>query len=219
MKKIIRLTKTQLKKIIKENVNLDELDYQGYHEDDNLQDLRDSLDKNKTVSVAFVKKDGSVRHMAVRKNLSSYVASDREKTDAQMNVQQNHNLKRVIDINAYIKELKQLRLNNQNTDTPQSEDELKQIASKKSWRSINLETVLGFLVGGKFKDLRDENNIREKFGDEVYNSLTKSMVKSMNQEQTQNQQELEETHQIQENKKVIKISESELKKLIIKMIK
>ncbi|NDH07251.1 DUF1549 domain-containing protein, partial [bacterium] len=34
-------------------------------------------------------------------------------------------------------------------------------AANESWRTINLENVLGFLVGGQFIDLRDENDIME----------------------------------------------------------
>jgi hypothetical protein len=174
----IRITEKQLMDIIKKNQiseNLDELDYGSFQNDENLQDLRDAIDKNKMVSVAFVKKDGSVKHMLVRRTLSSYVGSEREKSDAQMNVEMNHNLKKVVDINAYKRELKSLREQN-----PEMEDsELKSMASKKAWRSINLTTVLGFMVGGRFIDLRDENQIMDRFGEEVHNSLTKSMVSAM----------------------------------------
>jgi hypothetical protein len=174
----IRITEKQLMDIIKKNQiseNLDELDYGSFQNDENLQDLRDAIDKNKMVSVAFVKKDGTVKHMLVRRTLSSYVGSEREKSDAQMNVEMNHNLKKVVDINAYKRELKSLREQN-----PEMEDsELKSMASKKAWRSINLTTVLGFMVGGRFIDLRDENQIMDRFGEEVHNSLTRSMVSAM----------------------------------------
>jgi hypothetical protein len=174
----IRITEKQLMGIIKKNQiseNLDELDYGSFQNDENLQDLRDAIDKNKMVSVAFVKKDGTVKHMLVRRTLSSYVGSEREKSDAQMNVEMNHNLKKVVDINAYKRELKSLREQN-----PEMEDsELKSMASKKAWRSINLTTVLGFMVGGRFIDLRDENQIMDRFGEEVHNSLTRSMVSAM----------------------------------------
>lgn len=174
---------------IEENMDMSELDYESFHEDENLTELRNAIDRNKTVSVAFVKKDGTVRHMAIRKNLSSYVASDREKTDAQMNVEQNHNLKKVVDINSYIKDLKRMRLENRDNPNPIEDNELKQMASKKAWRSINLQNVLGFLVSGKFVDLRDENQIMERFGPEIHGQLTKSMVRSMEQEQGENNQE------------------------------
>jgi hypothetical protein len=174
---------------IEENMDMSELDYESFHEDENLTELRNAIDRNKTVSVAFVKKDGTVRHMAIRKNLSSYVASDREKTDAQMNVEQNHNLKKVVDINSYIKDLKRMRSENRDNPNPVDDNELKQMASKKAWRSINLQNVLGFLVSGKFVDLRDENQIMDRFGPEIHGQLTKSMVRSMEQEQGENNQE------------------------------
>jgi hypothetical protein len=35
------------------------------------------------------------------------------------------------------------------------------------------------MVGGRFIDLRDENQIMDRFGEEVHNSLTRSMVSAM----------------------------------------
>lgn len=181
----IVITENQLKKLVvrqateKDLSQIDELDYESFHSDENLSQLRDAIDKNKMVSVAFVKKDGSVKHMLIRKNLSSYIGSTREKTDAQMNVESNHNLKKVVDINAYKRELRNLR-----AESPETDDTLlKQSAAKKAWRSVNLENVLGFMVGGQFIDLRDENNIRDRFGEEVYNSITRSMVSAMAQQE------------------------------------
>lgn len=181
----IVITENQLKKLVvrqateKDLAQIDELDYESFHSDENLSQLRDAIDKNKMVSVAFVKKDGSVKHMLIRKNLSSYIGSTREKTDAQMNVESNHNLKKVVDINAYKRELRNLR-----AESPETDDTLlKQSAAKKAWRSVNLENVLGFMVGGQFIDLRDENNIRDRFGEEVYNSITRSMVSAMAQQE------------------------------------
>lgn len=176
MKRIIKLQESQLIKIV-ENVikNIDELDYTSFKENDDLQRLRDAIDNNITVSVAFVKKDGSVRHMSVRKYLSSYVASDREKSELQKNIEINNNIKRVIDINAYISKLKQLR-------GTMSDEQAKEMASKAAWRSINLENVLGFMARGEFIDLRDENKIMERFGEEIYGALTKSMKMAMIQD-------------------------------------
>lgn len=174
---------------IEESMDMSELDYESFHEDENLSELRNAIDRNKTVSVAFVKKDGTVRHMAIRKNLSSYVASEREKSDAQMNVEQTHNLKKVVDINSYIRDLKRMRAENRDNPNPVDDNELKQMAAKKAWRSVNLQNVLGFLVSGKFVDLRDENQIMERFGPEIHGQLTKSMVRSMEQEQGENNQE------------------------------
>jgi hypothetical protein len=167
------LTEKQIKNLIQENI--EELNYQSFQDDENLQELRDSIDKNKMVSVSFVKKDGEVKHMLVRKNLSSYVGSDREKTDAQMNVEMNHDLKKVVDINAYKRELKYLRNQNPEMDSATT----KQMASKKAWRSINLKNVLGFMASGRFIDLRDENEIMDRFGETIYNSLSKSMINSL----------------------------------------
>jgi len=171
-RQIIKLSEGQIKRVlelmINEQFEMNELDYESFRTNENLEILRNALDKNKTVSVAFVKKDGSVRHMGVRKYLSSYVPSEKEKTEKQANVESNNNLKRVIDINAYIRTLK--------------ETGDKELASKSAWRTINLKNVLGFLTGGQFIDLRDENEIMERFGEEVNNSLTKSMVRSMEQQ-------------------------------------
>jgi hypothetical protein len=169
----IVLSESQVKRLIQENI--EELNYQSLHDDENLQDLRDAIDKNKMVSVSFVKKDGEVKHMLVRKNLSSYVGSDREKTDAQMNVEMNHDLKKVVDINAYKRELNNLRNQNPEMDSTA----IKQMASKKAWRSINLKNVLGFMASGRFIDLRDENEIMDRFGETIYNSLSKSMINSL----------------------------------------
>ena len=164
-----------------EETDLDELDHAGFQDRDDLQVLRDAIDRNKMVSVAFVKKDGTVRHMLVRKSLKSYVGSDAEKTDAQMNVEANNDLKKVVDINAYKRELKKLR----NDNPEMNPDEMKTMAAKTCWRSISLKNVLGFMVGGQFIDLRDENDIMGRFGEEVNNSLTRSMVNAMNQEVAQ----------------------------------
>lgn len=173
MKKIV-LTESQLDRL--SNINLSELDYQRMHHDDDLHMLRDAIDKNKMVSVAFVKKDGIVKHMLIRKNLSSYVGSDREKSDAQMNVEMNNNIKKVVDMNAYKREISYLKNNN----PEMGGDEVKMMAAKKSWRSINLKNVLGFMASGQFFDLRDENDILGRYGVEVNNSLTRSMINSLN---------------------------------------
>jgi hypothetical protein len=164
--------------------DLEELDHAGFHDRDDLQVLRDAIDRNKMVSVAFVKKDGTVRHMLVRKSLKSYVGSDAEKTDAQMNVEANNDLKKVVDINAYKRELKRLR----NDNPEMNPDEMKTMAAKTCWRSISLKNVLGFMVSGQFIDLRDENDIMGRFGEEVNNSLTRSMVNAMNQEVAQEEE-------------------------------
>jgi len=169
----IILTQEQIKRIIHENI--EELNYQSFQDDQNLQVLRDAIDKNKLVGVAFVKKDGNVRHMLIRKSLSSYVGSDREKTDAQRNVDMNNDIKKVVDVNAYKKEIKRIRLENPGMN----DSEVKQMASKGAWRAINLKNVLGFMVGGNFIDLRDENEIMDRYGEAVHGQLTKSMIGAM----------------------------------------
>ncbi len=169
----IVLSEKQLRRIIQEN--LEELNYQSLQDDENLQDLRDAIDKNKLVSVAFVKKDGTVKHMLIRKSLSSYVGSEREKTDAQRNVEMNHDLKKVVDVNAYKREIKRLR--GENPEMPDAE--VKQMAAKGAWRSVNLRNVLGFMVSGRFIDLRDENEIMDRFGEQAHSQLTKSMIGAM----------------------------------------
>jgi hypothetical protein len=152
-------------------------DYPGFVGRGDLQKLRDALDKNIIVSVAFVKKDGSVRPMAIKKGLSSYEFSTKEKSEKQKNVEQNHDIKKVIDINFYINTLKKLK------SEGIEEDEAKKQAAKASWRSVNLKDVLGFMVRGEFIDLRDENDILGKYGEEVYNSLTPTMKSSLAQTQ------------------------------------
>jgi len=181
-KKII-VTESQLKRLLdtmitESSMDVEEkLDYERFSGGDELQQLRDTIDNNILVSVAFVKKDGTVRHMSIKKNLSSYVGSDREKTEKQMNVEMNNNIKKVVDVNSYIKKLKELR--NMGVDDEQAKME----AAKGAWRSINLENVLGFMVRGNFVDLRDENEIMDRFGEQVYNSLTKSMRNALAQDQ------------------------------------
>jgi hypothetical protein len=187
MKKII-VTESQLKKILDRMINesttdIDELDYESFTQGDDLQVLRDAIDKNILVSVAFVKKDGTARHMSIKKNIGSYVPSDREKSEKQMNVEMNNNIKKVVDMNSYIKKLKELR------GMGVDDGEAKMQAAKGAWRTINLETVLGFMVRGQFIDLRDENNIMDRFGEDVYNSLTKSMKNVLAQDQMVNEPE------------------------------
>ncbi len=184
MKNTLRLTESEfndfIKRIINESENeIDEVTYDDYMGGESLQLLRNALDKNQMVSVAYVKKDGSVRHMLVKRNISSYVRSDREKTEKQANVESNNNIKRVVDLTLYRKNLK-----DNGGD--------KEMAAKSCWRTINLKDVLGFSVSGRFIDLRQENDIFNRFGETIYGSLTKSMIRAMETEQGDAQMGIEE---------------------------
>ncbi len=160
-------------------------DYAGFVGRDDFQPLRDALNNYQIVGVAVVKKDGDVSHMAIRKGLSSYKFSDKPKSDLQANVEQNHDLKRVINITYYNNKLKELKA------TGMDENEAKAQAAKASWRSISLPNVLGFMAGGKFYDVREENDILGRFGEEIYNSLTASMKSKVAQRQQDADQNFE----------------------------
>lgn len=191
MKKII-ITETQLKetlnKIIIESMsNIDEnpMDYSSFTQGEGLKELRDAMDSNKLVSVAYVLKDGkTVRHMTLKRNIGSYVGSTKEKTDAQRNVEFNNNIKKVVDINSYIRNLKELK------NAGEEIGEAKRKAAAKSWRTINLGTVLGFMAKGKFIDLRDENEIMDRFGVDIYNTLTKRMKEQLAQNHINNNENI-----------------------------
>jgi hypothetical protein len=133
--------------------------------DDLPSKVKEYYRRNITISVAFVKKDGSVRHIAFRRSLKSYEKSDKEKTDAQTNVLKNNNLMNVYDTNSYIK------IKRESGDAA--------LAAKGSFRNFKLENVLAFLCGGELFDMRDRNQIKERFGEEIYGSLTKSMVSAL----------------------------------------
>lgn len=152
-------------------------DFQFFRNDDSLEQLRNALKNNRMVSVAFVKKDGTVRHMLIRRFMSAYVASDREKSEKEINLEANNDVKTVVDVSNYRKTLKDLKGQGMDESAAKAE------AAKKSWRRINLKEVLGFLVGGNFVDLRGENDIMGKYGQNVYDSLTKGMVKAMGAEE------------------------------------
>ena len=178
MKKII-ITESQFYRLMNESDVIDELDYNSFQNDENLDSLRKAINSNKVVSVAYVKKDNTVRHMGIKKNIAAYVASEKPKTEKQLNVKENNDIKFVIDINTYKKNLREF-----NGD--------KALAAKNSWRSINLKNVLGFMVGGRFIDLREENDIMGRFGEEIYNQLTKGMIRSMEMDNNQIEQEIQE---------------------------
>ena len=157
---------------------IDELNHESFQTDEKLSELRDAIDENVLVSVAFVKKDGTVKHMSIKRSLSPHVASTATKPDSQPNLGGNHNLKRVVDVNAYIKALKA------NKSVGMDDADAKAAAAKVAWRSITLDNVLGFMLRGKFIDLRDENEIMTRFGESTYNAMTSSMKTAMSREQT-----------------------------------
>lgn len=160
---------------LNESMDMNEVpsDFTFFRENEQLSGLRDALDKNRMVSVAYVMKNGEVRHMLVRRYLSAYVPSDKPKTEKQANMPENTDVIAVIDMNAYRNTLKDLRTQGV------GEDEAKAEAAKKAWRRMKLTNVLGFMVGGNFIDLRDENDIMGRYGEEIYNSLTKGMINAM----------------------------------------
>ena len=145
---------------------MEETNYLTY--DEIPTEVKDAIANNKTVGVAFVKKDGSVRHMAFRRYLMGYVPSEKEKTEKQLTMRVTHNQMTVYDTNLYIKAYREL----QDVDK----------AAKQSFRIVTLDRVLGFLVGGNFLDMREKNNISERYGEDVYNEITKGMVRAMEKE-------------------------------------
>jgi len=179
----IIITESQLKSLVENKLKMDEMAF-TYDDYKNLSHLKEALDKNQVVGVAFVKNDGDVRHMLIKRYISSYVPSEKEKTEKQINLQRNNNVKRVIDFNLYRKNLKELR-RYENMD----EKERKEKASHDAWRTINLEKVLGFSVGRKFIDLREENDIMEKYGEYIYNQLTDGMKRRIEEDLANAQQE------------------------------
>jgi hypothetical protein len=143
--------------IINESINED-LTFDGIPEQ-----VKQSYDGGQILSVVFVKKDGTVRPMAFSKYTKAYKPSEKPKSDLQANVLANNNLMIGYDRNAY-KKLK--------SELGSAEE-----AAKGSYRRFKLDTVLGFLAGGQFFDMRNENRIEERFGPEVYNQLTPAMEK------------------------------------------
>jgi hypothetical protein len=128
-------------------------------------EVKQRYENNGRLGVAFVKKDGSVRHMSFSKTLKAYQPSAAAKTDAQANYRQNNNLWSGYDVNAYIKAKKET-----------GDDAA---AAKQSFRNFKLENVLAFSAGGKVFDMRDENNIVERFGEDVAKALTQTMIQSL----------------------------------------
>jgi hypothetical protein len=170
--------------------------------------VKDYFRRNITMSVAFVKKDGSVRHMAFRRNLKSYEKSDKEKSEKQSNVLINNNLMNVYDTNKFI------QLKRETGDDAQ--------AARGSFRNFRLDNVLAFLVGGQLFDMRNQNQIKERFGEEVYASLTPSMIASLKSDETKGSEEIppyEGPENPMDNQVTeVMIKEGQLGKAITKML-
>lgn len=182
MGKIIKVTESELLKLISEMVNTNEmaLSNQDFHTSDDLSDLRNAINSNRIVSVAFFnesKNEVSIR--AIRKSLDLYVPSDKPKSEKQINVDVNNDLLTIVDVNTHN------RLVRSGMDRRE--------AARKSWRKFRLNNVLGFLVGGKFKDLRQENDILERFGEEVYEEINPKMRRALQDELNQQEVELQES--------------------------
>jgi hypothetical protein len=180
MRKFI-FTEQQIKKVIDGMVNED-LDFESFYTDGNLEDLRKAIDANRLLTVLFVKKDGEIKSMLIRKFLKSYVKSDNPKTELQQDIFKNNDMKAVIDMGQYRKNLRELRAENPGMD----DEQVKKMAGDNAWKRIKLPNVLGFLVDGRFIDLRDENQIMERFGQQIYDSLTPSMVAAVERENQAN---------------------------------
>jgi hypothetical protein len=182
MGRIIRMNESKFIKMIKEMLDTTEmaLSRQDFNTSDDLSDLRKAINSNRIVSVAFFnmsKNEVSIR--AIRKNLDLYVPSDRPKTEKQMNVDANNDLLTIVDVNTH----------NALIRSGMSRRE----AARKCWRKFRLNNVLGFLVGGKFKDLREENDIMERFGEEVYGEINPAMERALQNELNQQERELDNT--------------------------
>lgn len=161
--------------------------------------------KNITCSVAFVKKDSSVRTMAFRKRLLSYneLRSTDPKSEKETNILPNNNMFRGYDVNLYNKAL--IEYNG---------DSVK--ASTKAYRQFFLDNVLAIMSGGKVYDFREKNKIMERFGPEVYNSLSSSMINALKSDIESAQSESGET--LQENFRR-RVSLNEFKSLVKRIIK
>jgi hypothetical protein len=164
--------------------------------------------KNITSSVAFVKKDGSVRTMAFRKRLLSYneLRSTDPKSEKETNILPNNNMFRGYDVNLYNKALAEY-----------NGDSVK--ASSKAYRQFFLDNVLAIMSGGKVYDFREKNKVMERFGPDVYNTLSSSMINALKNDIQSAQSESGET--LQENFKNMKkkINLNQFKNLVKRIIK
>jgi hypothetical protein len=63
-------------------------------------------------------------------------------------------------------------------------------AAKGSFRNFKLDNVLAFLVGGQLFDMRDQNKIEERFGEEVYAALTPSMISALKSDEAKGSEDV-----------------------------
>lgn len=144
--------------------------------------VKDAIKRNVTIGMAFVKKGtGEVRHMAFRRYFRDY--DRKEKSQKYYNMFATKNLMTVYDTNIYIQNRKTMDF---------------QAAAKSSYRKIIIHNILGFLVGGEFYDTRDINKIRERFGEEIYNSITPGMMKAIEREKEQYDDNVEQIEKLNE---------------------
>jgi hypothetical protein len=92
-------------------------------------------------------------------------------------------------------------------------------ASSKAYRQFFLDNVLAFMSGGKVYDFRKENEIMERYGEQVYNQLTPSMIKALKNEIDMAEESSEESSEpIEESFKKKKILNLNQFKFLVKRI-
>jgi hypothetical protein len=143
------------------------------------EEVKQSYNGGKILSVVFVKSDGTVRPMAFSKFTKKYKPSENPKSDAQANVLINNNLMVGYDRNVYNKLKKELGYDK---SLPlEQQEQIEQEAAKKSYRRFKLDQVLGFLAGGKFYDLRAENNIPPEIAGQLTDRMKQKAAAELNQ--------------------------------------
>ena len=160
---------TRNSKLLNEYATYDTLD----------DEIKQSYNGGKILSVVFVKSNGTVRPMAFSKFTKKYKPSESPKSDAQANVLINNNLMVGYDRNVYNKLKKELGYDR---SLPlEQQEQIEQEAAKKSYRRFKLDQVLGFLTGGKFYDLRSENNISPEIADQLTDRMKQAAADELNQ--------------------------------------
>jgi len=166
--------------------------------------VKRNLHNNIIMSVAFVKRtNGEMRHMCFKKKINYPGRGGNPENQGTVNA--NYNLLTIADLNKYITNL---HLFNGN----------KEWSAKECYRKISLDNVLGFLCGRHFYDMRDENDILNRFGEESYNQLTKGMIGTIAREQEVLAMEENPQHEPINEIRVIKfksvINEDKIKQLV-----